>query len=523
VNRVIGKACGTVLVAADYHVNNGSLTLEAGVTLAFAEGTSLNVGYNDSAKLVVRGSEAEPVVFTSAGEKAPGAWKGVRLFSHADRSIVDHLVVEYAGADREEAVRIDGQDVVWTRSTVRAAAGVGIAFGKHGTVERFAGNRFERVARWPLSLGPVAAGGIDGQSVFDDGAVVHVYGGTIVAPVTWRPAGAPYYVSEDLHVEGDTGAPGSLTLVAGTEVRFGLEARVAVGYSQRAALVTAGTAEAPVVLTGATPAGERRPGSWPGVIVYPAGEGSFVATIFELGGGAGGRGVLRVEGTAALGGCVFRDNAGGALFGPRARLRAFDGNRFENNGRALKLPPAMMGDLGGGNRYGPGERIELFGGAVEESATWKAQDAPVEVLGDLRVDGRTLLILEPGTRLHFKEGTRLSVGELDIATLVARGTKEQPVLLAGLGDPPAAWGGVELAAGARDSRFTHLRLRHAAEGITVAAEADVHIDDLTCEACAGPALRAACDARVTAAGVVGGVHNEPCQVDAGPATEMDAP
>jgi len=85
--------------------------------------------------------------------------------------------------------------------------------------------------------------------------------------VTWRPAGAPYYVSDDLHIEGDTGAPGSLTLVAGTEVRFGPEARVAVGYSQRASFVAAGSADSPVLLTAYNPAGERRPGSWPGVII----------------------------------------------------------------------------------------------------------------------------------------------------------------------------------------------------------------------------------------------------------------
>src|SRR5215470_6126466 len=44
-NRVIGKSCGVVVVAAPYHLNRAQLTLEAGATLAFEEGASLNVGY----------------------------------------------------------------------------------------------------------------------------------------------------------------------------------------------------------------------------------------------------------------------------------------------------------------------------------------------------------------------------------------------------------------------------------------------------------------------------------------------
>src|SRR5262249_13661872 len=95
VNRVITRECGVVLVSDDYHLNNGDLTLEAGATLAFKEGTSLNIGYNDTAKLIVRGTAEAPVRFTSAGDRAPGVWRGVRLYDHADRSTIDHLIVEY--------------------------------------------------------------------------------------------------------------------------------------------------------------------------------------------------------------------------------------------------------------------------------------------------------------------------------------------------------------------------------------------------------------------------------------------
>src|SRR5262249_16346550 len=95
--RFIGKACGTVVVAAPYHLNHGALTLEAGAVLAFKEGASLNVGYYDSAKLLVRGTDAAPVVFKAAD--GGGRWQGLRLFEHADRSSIDHLVLEDAGEE----------------------------------------------------------------------------------------------------------------------------------------------------------------------------------------------------------------------------------------------------------------------------------------------------------------------------------------------------------------------------------------------------------------------------------------
>ncbi len=499
VNRVITRACGVVTVSADYHVNNGSLTLEAGATLAFREGVTLNVGYNDSAKLIVRGTDEEPVRFISAGDRVPGFWRGVRLHSHADRSVLDRLVIEHAGEGGIEALRVDAQDVVITRVTVRGAKGSGVTFGRHGTTAGFSGNRFERIGRWPVSLGPEAAGGIDGESQFEPGAVVHVYGGTITGETTWRPAGAPYHVSEDVHVEGEEGAPGALFLAAGVEVRFAPEARLAIGYSSPALLRVNGVAFAPVVLRGSR---EPRAASWPGVVVHALGEASFSSTIFEHGGDPASVGVLRVDGTVSVIGCTFRDNVGGVALGPRARVKVFDGNAFDGNAKgAVALHPPQFDMLGPANRYGEGERIVLHAGTVEDTATWRAQGALVEVLGDLLVDGRTVLTVEPGARFAFKDKASLSVGQRDNASLRLLGVPGRPIELLGLRDEPAAWAGVRLEESSRDSVLAHVIVRAAAAGVTVAGDANAEIHDLLCLRCSGPALAVACTARVTAASV----------------------
>lgn len=492
VNRVITHECGVVTVNGEYHLNNGSLTLEAGATLAFQEGASLNIGYNDSAKLIVRGTDEHPVTFTTAGDKNPGAWRGVRLFEHADRSTLDHLVLEDAGQDGEDALHIDGQDVAVIGSTIRDVRGVGVSFGRHGTVARFAGNSFERIGRWPVSLGPAAVDGIDGPNRLPPGSVVRVYGGTIEDKVTWRNVGAPYFVSEDVRVEGVTGEKGILTIEEGVEIRFAPDAHIRVGYSQPGSIQTRGSEAAPVRLTAA---GD----TWPYVRIYPYGEGSFAATIFEHGGAGESPGVLRVDGALALSGCTFRQNAGGVLLSSRAKIRTLEENDFSGNERwALLVYPQHLGGLDSTNRYGEGDRIAVYGGTVEETMTWRAQRTLIEALGDLRVDGRAELTVESGSRFAMRDKTQIIVGDRDNGSLRLMGTAERPIEIFGLRDDAGSWGGVRLLDASRDSVLDHVRLRDAGGdgGVYVEGHANATVNDLSCARCAAAALTAACGARV---------------------------
>ena len=89
-------------------VPNVTLTLEAGVTLKFESqpATPSMVTFGDlgqtpnkNAALVAHGTEQQPVIFTSgAASPAPGDWAGLWLATSAG-SQLDHVVIEYAGAD----------------------------------------------------------------------------------------------------------------------------------------------------------------------------------------------------------------------------------------------------------------------------------------------------------------------------------------------------------------------------------------------------------------------------------------
>ncbi len=79
-----------------------TLTIEAGVTITFEQGTGLYISGSSGRvpALVAQGTESEPIVFTSnAGSPAPGDWKGIYFGYYADdtASILEHCVVEYAG------------------------------------------------------------------------------------------------------------------------------------------------------------------------------------------------------------------------------------------------------------------------------------------------------------------------------------------------------------------------------------------------------------------------------------------
>jgi hypothetical protein len=140
--------------------NPVSLTLDAGVVLRFdpldgSPGALVQFGNNGLQSqtvgvLVAQGTATDPIVFTSgAATPVPGDWQGIWL-ANAAGSILDHLVIEYAGGANgidspncrpagtgEEGALIVGEPGyflseyvpppnVFANSTIRRSAGFGI-------------------------------------------------------------------------------------------------------------------------------------------------------------------------------------------------------------------------------------------------------------------------------------------------------------------------------------------------------------------------------------------------------------
>lgn len=89
----------------DIFIGGGVVTVEPGVTMAFADDQSLQVF--DGGALVARGTSAKPITFTSAeASKQPGDWSGI-AFIGAPRAenALDGVIVEYAGGNNDPVGR----------------------------------------------------------------------------------------------------------------------------------------------------------------------------------------------------------------------------------------------------------------------------------------------------------------------------------------------------------------------------------------------------------------------------------
>jgi len=178
-----GQTLGELVVGPAHH----TLTLEAGVELAFTPGGRLRVADDGATTgvLAIAGTAASPVVLTSAASvPTAGDWVGVTLGKLADPGFkIDHAELRYAGGpsfangfhcepnpptvgqlslDEDAALTIYHQPAgaVITNSVIADTAGDGVNLAYTGTsVDQLATNSFTNVASCRQTLPRPAAGG----------------------------------------------------------------------------------------------------------------------------------------------------------------------------------------------------------------------------------------------------------------------------------------------------------------------------------------------------------------------------
>jgi hypothetical protein len=499
-HRVISKDCGAVPVTEDLYVDGGSLTLEAGASLSFKDGVGLFVGYYEPAKLIIKGTAGSPVVLTAAGDRAAGAWRGVSLNAHADRSVLEGLVIEYAGTD-ESALFVDAEDVTLTGVKIRDAKGTGLLVGDTASFAAFGDNELKKLGN--LAAIDVPARVVAGLGVgnrFDPGGHVLVRGGRIDKHAKWHNPGAPLVLAGEVYVDGEAGQRATLELVPGLELRFTEGGSLMIGAHSLGGLNARGTAQDAVTFT----AHERRSaGGWRGVGVFAQGEASVERALFEFGGKAEGEGALFVQGGAlSLKGTTFRSDVIGVSLDEAAKLTAFADNTFVSTPIAVSLTPAQIAGLGEGNAYDRDSKIRSAGGGVKGEATWHAQGAAIELTGEVFVDEGELSI-ESGVTVLAGPDAQLTVGASGRATLKIRGTVDSPVTF-GPADAGRGWRGIALAASARANVLEQLVITGARNdaAIQVEGEVDAQLSGVTCSKCGGAVVGWGCGAKVTSSQVL---------------------
>lgn len=248
------------------------VTIEAGVVVKFAAGTSIVVGSSsDAGALIVNGTQDKPVRFVANSPAAtPGYYAGIAFESSASTTnALTFLEMENCGGPDASSGRVTA--CISARGTVRptldhvrivSSSTRGVAFNEGATFgPGSTALVVESAVDESLLLGdPNAAAAIPAGSALPTG--IRLGNETEISKTqTWANHGAPYLIDEELFVRGSS-TP-ILTIAAGTELRFGSQGTLVVGASDAGGLKAVGTNDAKVVFTSNSDTKAR--GQWAGL------------------------------------------------------------------------------------------------------------------------------------------------------------------------------------------------------------------------------------------------------------------
>jgi hypothetical protein len=236
--------------------------LAPGARLEFEANGYINVGYYNPGELRAIGTADAPIVFTAAGAREPGAWKGVMFYRHAVARL-EHVVMEYGGRYVDRGVLFANGHAALSVEHVlfRHNLADAVLYDDELVIEAFANNQFESGAR-PLTLSPRVFGQIAASNHMA-GGVITVKGGTVAHDTRWRALNeVPVELLGDIQIS----AGATLTVDPGTRVRIRDGVKIAVGEAlaegahkprghehtldHSGALVMKGTAAAPILFHG---------------------------------------------------------------------------------------------------------------------------------------------------------------------------------------------------------------------------------------------------------------------------------
>lgn len=448
---VLGDVCSnwiassTVTVPAD-----AKLVIRPGVVLSFASGTRLLV----NGKLEAPGTADAPIILTGA-EKTPGFWDGVVLqhASSAENKLA-HVTIEYAGgskfswANAPAGLSLVGSAekpsrITVEHSTLRHNKGYGLELDANSFLTGFTGNTLTTntlgaahalpVGVEQLATGNTYTGNTKDLVVVDDGTVRN-------SVVTLRAIGIPYLLGAI-----DVGVDGTLSFEAGVTARF--RSGGFVEATEGSKLIAAGTASAPITLTGE----ESTPGFWKGVLVYGSAstENVLANVVVEYAGvkhswaeAAANVQVIRENSRLRIVDSVLRHGAGFGLYvDGKAPFGEFTGNTLTENAQGAAYVTANSAHLlGAGNSYRGNasgkDFVRVATDTIRGEVTWAALDVPYRAQ-KVTVDG-TLTIL-PGARLEFDANGQLYVAAA--GRLVAVGTGSELIIFTKAPDV-ARWDGI---------------------------------------------------------------------------------
>ncbi|GAB4412992.1 MAG: hypothetical protein OHK0039_19440 [Bacteroidia bacterium] len=223
-NRISDPAIPDYLVSGELRVT-AALTIEAGVTVAFASDAVLDIT-GGSGILIAVGEAGSPITFT--GESATkGFWRGIRIHTPDIRNEMTYCVVEYAGSQElgyavpKAAIALvdfagDEGRLKLSNTLIRQTAGYGVAVQDDAVFQAFSNNQIQFNDLPAIHMKANNMGRLDAVSILEGGVDVKSSDLEVATETTW-PALAG---GEAYHLLGDLRINSGLRIAAGATFIF---------------------------------------------------------------------------------------------------------------------------------------------------------------------------------------------------------------------------------------------------------------------------------------------------------------
>jgi hypothetical protein len=476
---------------------SSSLTLEPGVVVLFASDAELRVS---GGTLLAPGTPAQPISLVAPDASAQGAWRGLVFASSGSASRLEHTTLRGCGATSGEgaclALSNQAAPVLVDVSVDKSgSAGVvlandGSAFGAGSARLSISGS-----ATHALALGANQASSLPLDSLFSgNGRDIILLNGDVSRTQRWPapPANAAYVIPGLLKVQGPpTQDPNpeervTLTLSAGSTLRFGKDGELAVGYDYNPGdLIAEGSEAQPILFTADSTSTQR--GQWRGVhlglgttpatrlayttlqytglpsaLLNSVTSGLYVAGNYPNCGPCPVLQNLTVrEGSGN--GITFNNNA---KFAPSSKgLKLLNNGGYALSLQANEVQTVPNDTQLSGNAFN-GLQVD---GVIINSQRWETRFGPYFLKGSIDVGfaPTPTLTLAPGVEVRFSQDAELRVGRVAgrLGVLIAEGTAAAPIQFVPDKDnaPKAYSGGLHFfKSGA--SKLDHVLVTHGGGG-----------------------------------------------------------
>jgi hypothetical protein len=372
-------------------------------------------------------------------------------------STLEHVTVSGCGAAGGEGACVSVREQaapVLRDVSVRESGSVGVLLADDGSAFGAGSARLSvsGSAGYAVRLGASRADSFPVGGAFTGNSPNAVeLNGHVSRTQTWPNPGVPFVIPAPMNVENPVSAV-TLTISAGTQLRFGANAKLVVGnLAPESILKVDGTADAPVLFT--ADAAKPTPGHWRGVHVQtnPSNAGHIHHAIFEYAGaeaapgerltGNGNLNIYRGEPDVEPASFVLSDvvarRGKGAGIGMFIQVHFGEGSAritsTENGSYPLIVGAFAMASIPTdvnlrGNTL---DMVVVDGGIITTNQTWPSLGLPYLIAEDVYVGylNNPTLTLPPGTELRFQAGKALVVGHGDgrPGILLAQGTAAAPI------------------------------------------------------------------------------------------------